>query len=346
MTQRTSLKQPVFSTSIGGGIFLGVFGFLWCSFVFFFDGMLAWNAVQQVRATSFATTTGAITHSELKVEHDSDGVSFHPEVRYRYAVDGQPFEGKRVRYDSSALDRAHSQAIVDRYSSGQAVVVHYDSATPQEAVLELGLDSANLAALLFMMPFNALALGFIAGLVAWIRSMRLGRPVLGISVRNDGLGKTIRIYEFSPAVFALAAGGGAGFVSTFGYLLFTIMFPFEVALALAWLVTIGAATLGWWYGRRRYIEIRRDALRSRIELRATDGSSYFVLQENIQPVQYARRMTKDSDGDDVERFPLTLPFVDPASQQAQALTLPEQTTEADAKQFATWLNGVLGVTDA
>ena len=81
----------------GGGIFLGIFGLFWCSLVFLIDGVLTWNAVRQVGASSFATTSGTVTHSKLKVEHDSEGSSYHAEVRYRYQVQGQPFEGKRVR---------------------------------------------------------------------------------------------------------------------------------------------------------------------------------------------------------------------------------------------------------
>jgi hypothetical protein len=90
---------------ISGGIFLGVFGLFWCSFVFFVDGMLGWNAVQQIRASSFATTTGTITQSKLKVDHDGDGTSYSPEVHYRYEVNGQPFEGKRIRYDAASLGK-------------------------------------------------------------------------------------------------------------------------------------------------------------------------------------------------------------------------------------------------
>ena len=69
--------------NIGGGIFLGFFGLFWCSFVFFADGVLAWQVVRQVQASSYATASGTITHSQLKVSHDGDGTSYSPEVCYR-----------------------------------------------------------------------------------------------------------------------------------------------------------------------------------------------------------------------------------------------------------------------
>ena len=222
--------------------------------------------------------------------------------------------------------------------------MHYNFVAPQDAVLERGLDTANLAALLFLTPFNAVAALFVGALLAWIRSKQLKRPVLGISVREDGLGQTIRLYHSSPTLVAIAAAGGTGFVSIFGYLLLAILLPFLAALALAWIATISAAAFGWWSARKKYTEIRRDALRSRIELRSPDGLSYSVAQDDLRPVQYSLRTAKDSDGDEAQRFLLTLPFFDPASQQERSLPLPEQTTETEAKQFATWLNGALGAT--
>lgn len=329
-------------SNISGGIFLGFFGLFWCSFVFFVDGMLAWQAVKQVRANSFATASGMITQSKLKVEHDSDGSSYSPEVRYRYEVNGQSFEGNRIRYDASSLGKGHSQSIVDRYSPGKTVLVHYNTTAPHDAVLELGLGITNLAVALFLTPFNAVAFVFAGGTFAWIRSKQLRRPVLGVFFRDDVLGQTIRIYDASPMFVAIAAGGATGFVSIFGYLLLSMLVPIEVAVALGWIATIGVTVVSWWYARKKYTEIRRDALRSRIELRSPDGLSYSVAQEDLQPVRYSVRTTKDSDGDRVEKYPLSLPFFDPASRLEQSLTLPEQGTEADAKRFASWLNGVLG----
>lgn len=329
--------------NLGGGIFLGIFGLFWCSFVFFVDGMLTWQAVRQVRASSYATTTGTITHSELKVSHDSDGTSYSPEVSYRYTISGRQIDGKRIRYDESSLGAAYSKAIVDRYPTGKAVPVHYNAAAPQEAVLEQGLAFTNLAVVLFLTPFNAVAFVFSGGVLAWLRSKQLGRPILGVYFRDDVLGQTIRIYSSSPTLVAIAAAGGTGFLSIFGCLLLSMMIPLEFAVALGWIATLGVTVFAWWYARKKFTEIRRDALRSRIELRSPDGLSYSVAQEDLQPVRFSHRVSKDSDGDRVEKYPMNLPFFDPASQVQKELTLPEQTTAADAQQFATWLNGVLGV---
>jgi hypothetical protein len=242
-----------------------------------------------------------------------------------------------------SFGQAHSQAVVDRYPPGRAVTVHYHPAAPDRAVLEVGLDTAGLLGLLFLTPFNSVAFLFAGGALGWIRSRQLGRPVLGISVRNDGLGQTIRIYDVSPVMVALAVWGGVGFVSIFGYLLLTSLLSFEAALALGWIATLGAAVFAWWRARRKYTEIRRDLLHGRIEFRTPDGLSYSVVTEDLQPLQYSLRTSKDSDGGRVEKYPLGLPFFDPASQVSRTLPLPEQATEAAAQRFAEWLNGVLGV---
>ena len=331
---------------IGGILFLGLFGLLWCSFVFFFDGLLARDAIRQIRASSYATTPGAIKHAVIKVDRDSDGSSYSPDVEYQYEVNGRPYLGKRVRYDSAGLGswgEKHVQAIVNKYSAEKNVTVHYDAANPEEAVLELGLDPANLAVLLFLVPFNAVGLGFVAGVFVWIRSLQLRRPILGVYFRNDVLGQTIRLYEISPALVALGAGGGMGFVSVFGFLLLSMLIPIPVAIGIGWIATIAAAVFAYRYARGKYTEIRRDTLRSRIELRALDGLRYSIAQEDLQPVTYSLRVKKDSDGDRVERFPLTLPFFDPASNCHHSLPLPEQTSESDAEQFVKWLNGVLEI---
>lgn len=328
-------------SNICGGIFLGCFGLFWCSFVFFVDGVVVWQVVRQVRASSYATTSGVITKADLKVERDGDGTSYSPAVRYRFEVDGQLFEGERIRYDSMTPDKAQMQVMVARYSLGQAVTVHYHPSAPRDAVLELGLDVAGLLGMIFLTPFNAVAFAFVGGTLCWIRSWQLGRPVLGVSVRDDRLGQTIRIYDVSPAFVALAAWGGTGFVSIFACLLLSTVLPTEAALSLGWIATLGATVFAWSYARQRRTEIRRDALRGRVELRAADGLSYSILQEDLQPVQVSLRAAKTSDGDRIEKFPLSLPFFDPASQQERSLPLPEQPSESAAKSFAAWLDGAL-----
>lgn len=326
--------------NLGGGIFLGIFGLFWCSFVFFVDGLLTWNAVRQVRANSYATTTGTITRAELKVVH-GDGDSYQPEVLYQYEVAGQPYDGRRIRYDSTTLGKAHSESIVARYAAGQTVPVHYDPQAPGEAVLELGLEAANLLGLLFLTPFNAVAFLFAGGFLAWVRSRQLGRPVLGIAVRDDGLGLTIRIYDLSPTLVGIAISGATGFVSVFTYLLLTMYLPLAVTLALLWCVTLVAGLLGWWFARRKFTELRHDLLHGRLEVRQRDGQVLSIAQDDLRPVRFSRRTSRDAEGQRVERFQLTLPYFDSASQAERSLQLPEQTTAAAAERFAAWLNRVL-----
>jgi hypothetical protein len=322
---------------------VGCFGLFWCSFVFFANGVLVWNLIRQLQASSYPSVPGTILSSEVKVHHDSEGTSYRPEVRYRYAVDGQTFEGEQIRYDEISMGKRHAQSIVDRYPAGQAVTVYYHPAAPGNAVLELGLDTSGIAGMLFLTPFNAVAAAIIIGAAAWRRSLRLGRPVLGISVRDDGLTQTARIYEFSPVLAAVVAWGGSGFLGIFACLGLAMVVSLEAALAICSAVVLGVTWIVWRKARRNYTELRRDPLHGRVEVRTPDGRAIVIPSEDLQPLRYVQEETTDSEGDRVQKYRLAIPYFDAATQTEKSIPLPEQSTEADAKRFATWLNGVLGV---
>ena len=63
---------------------------------------------------------------------------FRAEVRYRYEVDGQRYEGDRIRWDDPADFGKYTRArkILDRYRCGSVVSVHYDPARPGVSVLQ------------------------------------------------------------------------------------------------------------------------------------------------------------------------------------------------------------------
>jgi hypothetical protein len=330
-------------SNYAGTIFLAIFGLFWCSFTFFFDGILSWNLVQQLRASSFPTVAGTVTHSELKIDSDGEGTTYSADVHFRYAVDRQTHEAKSLRFDSmsSSFGKERAEALVRKYRVGQDVTVHYNPAQPQRAVLELGPDLGNFFAVIFLAPFNAIALGITGGLWATMRSKQLGRPILGISLRNDGLTTTIRIYEQSPTCSALAAWGGGGFFATFGVLLAMWAMPMEYAIALGWSATLAAIYLAWHYARKKYSEIRLDAMRGRLDIRDTDGRTYSPTREAVQPASYSPRTTTDSEGAKTTKYPLSLGYLDPESNASRMLVLPVQSSADDAELFTAWLNGLL-----
>jgi len=327
---------------IGCGIIFSVlFGTYWCGITFLADGVFIWLAVCQLRTESYSVTEGMVTHSDLKVESDSKEISYRPEVRFRFQVAGQEYEGKRIRYDYLTLRKDRAYEVLSNYPVQKTVTVYYNPDAPADAVLEKELDIAGFYGLLFLTPFNAISFGFVGGVYAWLRGKQLGRPVIGLWVRDDGLNRVIRIYRMSPAFVALVAWGGTGFLTIFGVMLLNFFISLESAVVLGWLVTLAAPLVGWWQASKYYSQLRRDTMRGTIEIREADGRVSLLQDKDLRPARYSCRQTTDSDGDKSERFSVELPFHDPATSEVRKLTLPEQMTEDHAKLFVHWLNGEL-----
>jgi hypothetical protein len=82
------------------------------------------------------TTTGTVLSSTVQVGVGSAGAARaeQPLVFYSYQVDGQVFQGRRIRFHDQPLQAA---AVVDRCSAGSAVIVFYDPADPSNSTLQL-----------------------------------------------------------------------------------------------------------------------------------------------------------------------------------------------------------------
>jgi hypothetical protein len=323
-----------------GKIFLVVFGLVWCSITFIIDGGLAWNLVQQLRASNFPTVMGTVTYSKVNVTSDGEGNSYHADVRYRYVVDGQTYESTSIRFDQMSSFKEQTEAQVRKYGVDQAVTVYYNPAQPQTAVLELGPSIDNFYAALGLAPFNAVAFFLIGGLWSRWRTRQLGRPVAGVSLRSDGLITTVRLYERSPTFAAVANFGGFGFLTLFGVTLAMWLMPLEAALALGWSAVLAVTFLAWRSARKKYAEIGVDTLRGRVDIRDYDGRTYSLDREDIQQVSYSSRTNTNSEGTKTT-YPLGLSYLDPESQKPCLLALPEQSSAEDAEFIAHWLNGLL-----
>ena len=100
---------------------------------FLAGGLLAtYHGVEQAwtawSARGWPAVQGEIVRSALK------GRAF--DVRYHYAVDGQPFESHRVHVGQFSGLEGYARGIVSRHPAGSRVAVFYDPAHPSSAVLE------------------------------------------------------------------------------------------------------------------------------------------------------------------------------------------------------------------
>ena len=83
---------------------------------------------------AWSNTKGTVLSASVQVSQNGSGRSEHPLVFYAYQVNGEVFQGQRVRRVRNGL---HAANIVDRYPAGASVVVYYDPADPRNCALEL-----------------------------------------------------------------------------------------------------------------------------------------------------------------------------------------------------------------
>src|ERR1041384_4756806 len=102
------------------GAFFFLFACFWSAFVLVFDGGIGRNLWKQYASQNYPTTTAQITHSEMTRHRGSKGgTSYGVDIRYRYAVDDRPFDGRQFRYSAnSSSDLAWAQKAVAEHPVG------------------------------------------------------------------------------------------------------------------------------------------------------------------------------------------------------------------------------------
>jgi hypothetical protein len=91
---------------------------------------LPWRA----HGTVWPSTNGTVLSASVQVGTAGATRTEHPLVYYAYQVDGQLFQGHRVRFAGSPWQ---ATAVVDHCPAGSPVTVFYDPADPSSSTLEL-----------------------------------------------------------------------------------------------------------------------------------------------------------------------------------------------------------------
>jgi hypothetical protein len=110
-----------------------------------FVSYLGAQELMRARASlEWPTTDGTITIAEVErrsTTGEFGSLSHHPNVQYRYEVDGREYRGTRVAYgDHGTSDPQDARTIVDRYPVSSAVRVFYMSGNPGTSLLEPGAN--------------------------------------------------------------------------------------------------------------------------------------------------------------------------------------------------------------
>lgn len=198
-------------------LFALVFAALWLGVTGTFDVQIAravWQSYDAERR--YQSVPGVVTQSRIRDLSDSEGTTYKPDVAYTYVVGGRTYSGDRIRTkDLATSNHARARRIIADYPVNAAVQVRYDPSDPARALLDPRLDGAQLFMVVFLMPFNMIAvIGLWAGGVALARR---GRPPAPAGVEHTDVGASVRVHlaQASPMLVFLVSVLGVSFVSIF-----------------------------------------------------------------------------------------------------------------------------------
>jgi len=131
-------------TLIYGAMLLGCFYFIFVSIP------------RSLRTKYWPKTHGEITKSSLRkgtrISNGSTFDVFSSDVAYRYVVDGNEYSSTRVKWvDHRSNNETFHKQVIEKYSLGKMVNVFYHPKKPETGLLEPGLSTGNLIALLFFL---------------------------------------------------------------------------------------------------------------------------------------------------------------------------------------------------
>ena len=169
-----------------GWLFAVVFVGFWSLLTLTFDGFAGYAIVQQLRTFSFVEEQGIVLESRVVTNHDSDGDTYRPFVRYEYVIGDERFESEVVRYAQSSSSDSFAKDFVRAHPVDSPVAVFYSAANPQDSVLLRGLQGSDLFLPMFLIPFNLVMIGgWVFGLKSLQKPVPAPTPGPGVPV-SDG----------------------------------------------------------------------------------------------------------------------------------------------------------------
>jgi hypothetical protein len=119
-------------------------------------------------ARRWPSTSGTVVDSRIIESEDDGDLYYHPEVQFRYQVNGKVYPsdqwaiGSRVVWGGQRRDPKKAQSVVERYPAGRAVQVYYNPRQPEQATLEVrSVNTLPLIGVAFLLTLvgGGLALG-------------------------------------------------------------------------------------------------------------------------------------------------------------------------------------------
>lgn len=145
---------------------------------------------QQMRIARFPTTPGVVEDTVLEehISSTSSALMRCPQITFRYTVAGTSYSGDQFRFggycasDLQDVDRV----LQNLYTDGE-LQVFYNPTRPAEAYLTMGMGPVEHTFLLFFLPFNIFALGWILHILLPRLSRRVMDPTTILFGEKTGL---------------------------------------------------------------------------------------------------------------------------------------------------------------
>jgi hypothetical protein len=130
--------------------------------------IIAWSIARNFRPVEGTVISGEL-RTEVSEEHESEGgirshYSYHPEIRFRYSVDGVEHDSGTYAHPASIsarthVDRDRVERIVARFAAGTTHPAWYDPRRPEVAYLFLDSPRGGLWTIAKTIIIAALIIG-------------------------------------------------------------------------------------------------------------------------------------------------------------------------------------------
>jgi len=332
--------------SRSGGLGIAFFAFFWTALVLAFDGYIGYGFYRTYQAQSYLETTGVVTKSEVKRRRSSNGSSYHPDIEFRYEVDGQAFEGDQYAYGVFGTSGGSlAWKAVRKFPEGKQVPVYYHPTDPTDAILDRSYDSLPLFILLFLTPFNMVMVG-----LWWAASYSIGRSLFGkeegtvggYDIVQDGVATRVKIGYRSPMLMGFIGVGAASFISIFAIAFFKLT-ENSAALMGAVLFMLVAAFGGAWWQSQRNASGKADLVLDRSNMKLIIPASLSGTPTELSLIELNTVEVKHVRGNkNSVSYAPTVTYLD-RNQIRQEVTICQWASENAAHELADWLRQELGL---
>ena len=218
---------------IGMAIFLTVFSLFWWTGVGLLDVTLVSGFYRQARSAHYATTTGVVTQSNVRVSGGHRSASYIPELRYAFDVGGREFTGSRYRFDFLGGGKDAVHAIVASYPVGAGRGL-FRSGQPGRVAAAPGAGWGRPVHRDVRRAVQPRGTGH--RLDTRLRRAGDGGPFgdRRVPLWEDGFQVRVRMPVVPPLVCGLVAGGGAALLAIFVVAIATGGHPSIAVMGLVW----------------------------------------------------------------------------------------------------------------